>query len=127
TEDGNGSKNLAVTWNHQQDLTPNSHITTSVNYVTNTTLQRQNTFNPYAALATIASQAAYSSKAGPLTLNLGATRKQYPGRQQVEQTFPTLTSHRRRSASANSSAGRRASASIAATCCTSTSLGSAPK
>ena len=90
TEDGNGSKNLAVTWNHQQDLTPNSHITTSVNYVTNTTLQRQNTFNPYAALATIASQAAYSSKAGPLTLNLGATRKQYPGRQQVEQTFPTL-------------------------------------
>jgi hypothetical protein len=91
TKDGNGTTNLAVTWNHQQDLTPNSHVTTSVNYVTNTTLQRQNTFNPYAALATIASQAAYSSKVGPLTLNLGATRKQYPGRLQVEQTLPTLS------------------------------------
>src|SRR5262249_24285310 len=64
---------------------------TSLNYVTSTTLQRQNTFNPYTALATIASQASYQTKYGPASISLGATRKQYPGREQVDQTFPTLT------------------------------------
>src|SRR5581483_1810844 len=64
---------------------------TNVNYVTSTTLQRQNTFNPYTALATIASQATYQTKLGPASLSLGATRKQYPGRPQVDQNFPTLS------------------------------------
>ncbi len=91
TSQEDGLHNFALSWSHQQDLTPNSHLTTSVNYVTNTVLQRQNTFNPYTALATIASQATYQEKIGPASLSIGATRKQYPGRTQVDQTFPTLS------------------------------------
>jgi hypothetical protein len=91
TTQADGSTNLAVSWGHQQEFSANSRLNLSANYVTSTTLQRQNTFNPYTALATIASSASYQTKYGPASLSLGATRKQYPGRDQVDQTFPTLT------------------------------------
>lgn len=87
----NGQTNKAVTWTHQEDFGRNNHLNTNINFVTNTTLQRQNSYNPYQALATISSQASYQSKIGPASLTVGATRKQYPGRQQVEQTIPTVT------------------------------------
>ncbi len=91
TTQNDGSTNTAISWSHQEDLTRNQHITMDMNYVTNTTLQRQNTFNPYTALATISSQANYQAKIGPASLTVGATRKQYPGRPQVDQTFPTVS------------------------------------
>ena len=91
TTQNTGQTNLAVSWSHQQDFSHDSHFNTSFNYVTSTTLQRQNTFNPYSALATIASQATYQTKLGPASLSLGATQKQYPGRPQLDRTFPTLS------------------------------------
>ena len=83
--------NLAVTWQHNQEFSANSRLTTSINYVTSTQLQRQNTLNPITALATIASAANYQTKLGPASLTLGATRTQFPGRQEVHQTVPTLS------------------------------------
>jgi hypothetical protein len=83
--------NLAVSWMHNQEFSANSRFNTSINYVTSTQLQRQNTINPYTALATIASQASYQTKLGPASMTIGATRRQFPGRQQVEQTVPTLS------------------------------------
>src|SRR5262245_24230275 len=83
--------NLAVTWMHNQEFSANSRLTTSINYVTSTQLQRQNTLNPITALATIASAANYQTKLGPASLTLGATRTQFPGRQEVHQTVPTLS------------------------------------
>ncbi|MGH7620629.1 MAG: putative LPS assembly protein LptD, partial [Gemmatimonadaceae bacterium] len=91
TTQRDGSTNTAITWTHGQEFSHDSRLNLSANYVTNTTLQRQNTFNPYSALATIASQASYQTKFGPASVTLGASRKQYPGREQVDQTFPTLT------------------------------------
>src|SRR5207302_775244 len=91
TANNNGPTNKAVSWAHQQDFGRNNHINTNVNFVTSTQLQRQNTFNPYSALATISSQASYQSKIGPASLTVGATRKQYPGRQQTDQTIPTVS------------------------------------
>jgi hypothetical protein len=88
---GSGQSNTAVSWSHQQDFSHDSHLTTNVNYVTSTVLQRENTFNSYTALATIYSSINYQTKLGPTSVSLGATRKQYPGRQQVDQTFPTLS------------------------------------
>ena len=88
---GSGQSNTAVSWSHQQDFSHDSHLTTNVNYVTSTVLQRENTFNSYTALATIYSSINYQTKFGPTSVSLGATRKQYPGRQQVDQTFPTLS------------------------------------
>ena len=91
TSQNTGQTNLAVSWSHQQDFSHDSHLNTGFNYVTSTTLQRQNTFNPYTALATIASQATYQTKLGPASLSLGATQRQYPGRQQLDRTFPTVS------------------------------------
>jgi hypothetical protein len=91
TSQRDGLTNKAISWSHQQDFSHDSHFNSNLNYVSSTTLQRQNTFNPYAALATISSQATYQSKLGPASFSIGATRKQYPGRDQVDQTFPTLS------------------------------------
>jgi hypothetical protein len=84
------TQNFAASWNHQQEFSANSRFNASLNYVTNTTMQRQNTFNTYTAMATIASQASYQTKIGPASISVGGTRKQYPGRVQVDQTFPTV-------------------------------------
>lgn len=86
-----GSSNQAVSWGHAQDFTRNSSLRVSANYVSNTTLQRQTTVNPYAVLSTIASQASYNQKIGPASFVLGATRSQSPGRSQVDQTFPSFS------------------------------------
>jgi hypothetical protein len=91
TSQRDGHTNTAVSWSHQQEFSRNSRLNTNVNYVTSTTLQRQNTFNPYTALATIASQISYQTKLGPSSLSIGATRTQYPGRQQVDQSLPTIS------------------------------------
>ena len=86
-----GNKNTAVTWGHQQEFTRNSTLTMNINYVTSTRLQRETTVNPYSALATISSQANYQQKLGPAQFSLGGSRKQYPGRAQLDQAFPTLS------------------------------------
>jgi len=91
TTQRDGSTNTAVSWGHQQEFSKDSRLNTNINFVTNTTLQRQNTFNPITALATIASQVSYQTKLGPASLNLGATRTQYPGRKQIDQSLPTIS------------------------------------
>lgn len=90
TTQRDGLTNTAISWSHQQQFSSNSHFNASVNYVTSTTLQRQNTFNPYTALATIASSMSYQSKFGPASFTVGAQQTQYPGRSQVDRTLPTL-------------------------------------
>ncbi len=91
TTQNDGNKNLAVTWGHQQSFTRDRNINANLNYVSSTRLQRQNTFNPYTALATIRSQLNFADKIGPASIQLGGTRTQYPGREQVDQTLPTLS------------------------------------
>jgi hypothetical protein len=90
TSQRNGLTNLAINWNHTQQFSRNSTLSANLNYVTSTQLQRQNTFNPYAALQTISSSITFQDKVGPATVSVGGTRKQYPGRDQVDQTFPTV-------------------------------------
>jgi hypothetical protein len=109
TTQGN-SRNTAVTWGHQQNFTKNSSLSANINYATNTILQRETTSNPYSALATISSTANYQQKIGPMQLSLGGTNRQYPGRSQVDRSFPTLSLSTSRSASAAGSRGRRTSA-----------------
>ena len=85
-----GSTNLQVSWNHTQEFSTTSRVTANLNYVTSTTVQRQTALNPMTALATITSQLNYSKSIGPFALALGGTRRQYPGRDQVDQDFPSL-------------------------------------
>jgi LptD protein len=88
--DSTHATNLGISWSHNQDFSHDAHLNTSLNYVTSTTLQRQNTFNPIAAIATIASAATFQNKFGPASISIGGTRKQYPGRIQVDESVPTI-------------------------------------
>lgn len=85
------STNLAITWNHRQEFSRRSRFSTSINYVTDTRLQRDAVINPWSQTSSIRSTGNYSYDMGPARLQLGGTRTQYPGRDQVEQTLPTLT------------------------------------
>ena len=90
TAQRDGFRNTAVSWGHQQDFSQTTHLTTDVNFVTSTTLQRQNTFNPYQSLATIRSSASYAQQFGPASMTIGGSRTQYPGRKDVSQDFPNF-------------------------------------
>ena len=83
--------NTALSWGHQEAFTKNSSLSMNLNLVTSTTLQRLTTVNPYSALATISSQANYQHKLGPAQLSLGFSQKQYPGRSQLDRSFPTVS------------------------------------
>ncbi len=85
-----GSSNTQVSWSHTQDFSARSHLTTNLNFATSTTVQRQTALAPLAALATIASQANFQRDLGTAQLSVGGTRRQYPGRPQVDQDFPNI-------------------------------------
>ncbi len=60
-----GLHNLALSWTHNQEITPDQHLRGERQLRhEHRTLQRQNTFNPYTALATIASSATYTGQIG---------------------------------------------------------------
>jgi hypothetical protein len=86
-----GFRNTGFSWAHQQDFSQATHLTTDINYVTSTRLQRQNSFDPSQVLATIRSSASYATQIGPAAVSLGGSRLQYPGRTEVTQDFPNFS------------------------------------
>ena len=62
----------------------------NLNYTSNTTVQRNTALNPLAPLATILSQIGYSQDMGPVSLQIGGERRQYPGRPQVDENYPSI-------------------------------------
>ncbi len=87
----NGTTNTSLTWLHNQDFSKQTRLTSSINYVQNTLVQRNTTVNPIAANATIRSNLNYQTRIGPASLNVGGSRVQYPGRSQVDLDFPSLS------------------------------------
>lgn len=85
-----GQSNQLYSLTHRQRFSERTRLTASLNYVTNTTVQRNTQFNPYAAVQAISSDLSFSTGRGPFTLSLGGNQKQYPGRDKVERRFPTL-------------------------------------
>ena len=86
-----GATSTSVTILHSQDFSQTSRLSANINYTTSTQIQQRHEFVPYRALATIASRANYQQKLGPFSLSLGGSRTQYPGRDEVQQTIPTLS------------------------------------
>lgn len=86
----NGQVNRQYSLTHNQKFSERTAIAANFNYVSNTTIQRQTTFNPAQALQTISSQATFRSGRGPFSFDLGGTQKQYPGRSQLDRDFPSL-------------------------------------
>jgi lipopolysaccharide assembly outer membrane protein LptD (OstA) len=87
---GDGLENRTYSWNHSQQFSQTSSLTMNLNYASSTTIQRRNTFNPYNALATIDSRLNYQQQLGAFQLGIGGSRKQFPGRDEVDQDFPNL-------------------------------------
>jgi hypothetical protein len=87
----NGQTNTAISWQHQQDFSLTSHLNMNVNYETSTAIQQTTYFNPYAVLAVISSQVNYQQAIGPANISIGGTQKQYPGRSEIDRTFPTIS------------------------------------
>jgi hypothetical protein len=85
-----GSTNQQYSWSHQQEFSQRTNLNASLNYVTNTTVQRNTAFNPFIAMQTISSQLNFNTARGPFKLSLGGTQKQYPGRDQLDRDFPAL-------------------------------------
>jgi hypothetical protein len=86
-----GSKNTSVSWNHSQNFSQATSLSTDINYVTNTTVHRRTTFDPRQVLATIRSNANYQTQFGQTRVGLGGSRTQYPGRKQVSQSLPNFS------------------------------------
>jgi hypothetical protein len=86
-----GASNFTLSWQHVQNFSLASRLTMNLNYTSNTTVQRQTAINPLAPLATILSQVGYSDDMGPVSLQIGGERRQYPGRPQVDDNLPTLS------------------------------------
>ncbi len=86
----NGDRNQQVTWNHTQTYSQRTRLNLSFNWAENTKVQRQATFNPYVALGTIASRAAFNTARGPFQVSIGASQRQYPGRETIDREFPTV-------------------------------------
>ncbi len=86
----NGSSNFSLSWQHVQNFSLASRLTMNLNYTTNTTVQRQTAINPIAPLATILSQVGYSRDLGAFSLQVGGERRQYPGRPQIDENYPSI-------------------------------------
>lgn len=86
-----GSTNTTLSWSHQQDFSIHSRFTSNLNYSSSTQILRQTAINPLLAIATIASQLNYQREMGNFSMSLGGTRRQYPGRPQIDQDFPSLS------------------------------------
>ena len=86
----NGQSNTQYSLNHTQEFSQRTRLNATFNYVTNTTIQRNISFNPQQSLQTIRSSLNFSTGRGPVTMNLGGTQTQYPGRSQLDRDFPSL-------------------------------------
>lgn len=91
TGQSTGTKNTAVTWRHNQQFSKDTRLSANVNWTQNTTVQRQTTFNPQQAVGTMVSQLNYQTRFGPARVSVGGTRRQYPGRDQVDMDLPNLS------------------------------------
>ena len=85
-----GRENSTIGWRHSQEFSQATRLTTNVNYVTSTLIREQLGTNPFQVLGTIRSNASYSTKLGPASVSLGGSQTQYPGREQIDRTLPTL-------------------------------------
>lgn len=85
-----GSSNFTLSWQHAQNFSLASRLTMNLNYTSNTTVQRNTALNPIAPLATILSQIGYSRDMGPVSMQIGGERRQYPGRPQIDEDYPSF-------------------------------------
>jgi hypothetical protein len=86
-----GTRTQEYSLNHQQQFSQRTSLTANLNYSTNTSVRRNTQFNPFTVMQTIRSDLKFQTGRGPFSVNVGGTQVQYPGREQIDRTFPTLS------------------------------------
>ena len=105
-----GSTNQQYSLAHRQEFSQRTKLSANINYVTNTTVQRNTTFNPYVAVQTISSQLNFSTGRGPFSLSPRRHAAAVPGPRGDRPHVPVaVRSRRSRSLPASGSRGRHRS------------------
>ena len=71
SDQSDGSTNLALSWQHSQQFSAHSRLSSDLNYCSNTVVQQQQAFNVAQALATISSSLNFQQDLGPASLSIG--------------------------------------------------------
>lgn len=90
TRQADGNKDVAISWFHNQEFTRHRSVRADVNWRQDTRVQRETFINPFAVLSTISSRVNLQDRIGPASIAVGASRKQFAGRDEVDQTLPEL-------------------------------------
>jgi hypothetical protein len=85
-----GSRNQSYSLAHSQRFSERTNVRASLNYVTNTRIQRNTTLNPFEATQTIQSNMNFHSGRGPFSFDIGGSQRQYLGREEVQRDFPSI-------------------------------------
>lgn len=91
TRQADGNTDIAVSWLHNQEFTRDRSVRADVNWRQDTRVQRETFINPFAVLGTINSRVNLQDRIGPANIAVGASRKQFSGRKEVDQTLPELS------------------------------------
>ena len=90
TNQQDGTRMQQYSWSHHQDFSAQTNLRMSLNYTTNTRIQRDNALLPSVATGTILSQLNFNQRRGPVNYSIGGTARQFPGRDLKEISFPNF-------------------------------------
>lgn len=91
---GSDGRSLRFAWNHNQELSPSTRLRVSANFVQNTSLFEERTFEPRDQTETIDTDVGLSHRLDWVSLNLSARRRQFLGPEgRVTTTLPSVTAN----------------------------------
>lgn len=89
---GNTGKSLRLSWEHSQELSPETRLTASVDFVENSNLFRNRSFEPRDQTQSIDSDVAFSHRMDFASLNANARRRQFLGEEnRIQMTLPSVS------------------------------------
>ncbi len=88
--DADGSRNLLLNWNHDQELGLNTTLRTSVRYVKDTRLLQDQEFDPRLQTQTIDSDAGLNHRFSFANVSVSGRRRQFLTTDRVEETLPSV-------------------------------------
>jgi Tat protein translocase TatC len=85
-----GGTSSRIAWSHSQTFNSRTRFNASVDYSTRPSVLIQNSLDPFAVTATLASRASFDKRFSWGTFNVGGSRSQELSSDRVEQTFPDV-------------------------------------
>lgn len=91
---GSDGRSLRFDWRHNQELSPSTRLRVSANFVQNTSLFQERSFDPRDQTETIDTDVGLNHRLDWVSLNLSASRRQFLGPEgRVTTTLPSVTAN----------------------------------